>query len=172
MSDKAAFQDNAGFPAAAIPEAMNKFQSRLLPAELITGLPEIDAQHEALFGRLAFLKDLCLRTRHLPLSEAEALLHDLREHYATETRLAEAAGMDFSEHARQHEVMLLAVTKTLKEVVEGRANVFGLIRYLDYWFERHIAEEDILLGPRSEPRRSAMRLQVADIECHDESIYA
>lgn len=172
MSGESAFQENSRFSAVAIPDSMNKFQSRLLPAELITGLPEIDDQHEALFGRLAFLKDLCLRTRHLPLSEAEALLQELREHYETETRLAEAAGMDFSEHARQHEVMLLAVTKTLKEVVEGRANVFWLIRYLDYWFERHIAEEDVLLGPGSAPGRSALRRQAADIEFHDESIYA
>lgn len=151
---------------------MNKFLPRLLPAELITGSPEIDAQHEALFGRLVYLKDLCLRTRHLPLSEAEALLQDLREHYRTEEKLAEATGIDFSEHARQHEVMLLAAGKTLKEVVEGRANVFGLLRYLDYWFERHIAEEDMLIAPRAEPGPSARRLRAADMACHEEGIYA
>ena len=135
---------------------MSKFAPCLLPAELVTGLPDIDAQHEAIFGRLVAIKDLCLNHRHLPGSEAEALLQALREHYEAEEKLAAAMGRDFSEHARQHEIMLLAAGKTLKEVVEGRANVFALLRYLDYWFERHIADDDALLAlrPAAEERRA------------------
>lgn len=127
---------------------MDRFAPRLLPAELVLGVPEIDQQHEALFAQLIFLKNLCLKEKHLPASEAEALLQALRDHYDTEERLAAEIGQEFSDHIRQHEVMLLAVTKTLKEVVERRANIFGLLRYLDYWFERHIADEDRVFKKR------------------------
>lgn len=125
---------------------MNNCAPRFLPKELVIGVAEIDDQHEALFAQLIFLKELCLETKHLPLEQAEGLLAALREHYATEERLAAENGIDFSAHAREHELMLRAVGKTLMEVVEGRANIFSLLRYLDYWFERHIAEEDKLLG--------------------------
>lgn len=133
---------------------MNKFVPRFLPAELVLGVPELDEQHEALFAQLVFLKNLCLREKHLPAAEADALLKALRDHYDSEERLADEMGEDFSNHARQHEVMLLAVSKTLKEVVERRANIFALLRYLDYWFERHIVEEDRVFDRRvgAQPR--------------------
>lgn len=127
---------------------MSHCASRFLPTELLIGVPEIDAEHEALFARLASLKAFCLENKQLPMAQADGLLTAMREHYLTEERLASGKMMDFSEHARQHQVVLLAVTKTLNEVVEGRANVFSLLRYLEYWFERHIAEEDMLLGLR------------------------
>lgn len=135
---------------------MNDRAPRFLPKELIIGVPEVDAQHEALFARLVFLKELCLETKHLPLEQAEGLLAALQEHYATEECLAAGNDIDFSEHARQHEMMLRAVGKTLMEVVAGRANIFSLLRYLDYWFERHIAEEDRLLGLAADSPRPAL----------------
>lgn len=137
-----------------MPEPTNPSVPRYLPTELVLGVPELDEQHEALFARLVFLKQLCLKGTGLPAAEAESLLKALRDHYDTEQRLAEELKQDFSSHARQHEVMLLAVSKTLKEVVEGRANVFPLLRYLDYWFERHIIEEDRIFDRRHalEPR--------------------
>ncbi|HZX29930.1 MAG TPA: hemerythrin domain-containing protein [Rhodocyclaceae bacterium] len=150
---------------------MNNFVPRFLPAELVLGVPELDGQHEALFAQLVFLKNLCLKEKHLPAAEADALLKALRDHYDSEERLADEMGEDFSDHARQHEVMLLAVAKTLKEVVEKRANVFALLRYLDYWFERHIVEEDRVFD-----RRCAVQPRVAGKEpamaCREEGLAA
>lgn len=127
---------------------LGKDARHFLPIELHIGIPEIDAQHEALFARLVYLKHTCLEEKRLPRAEAEALLDALREHYVTEEHFAQKLQMDFSVHVRQHEVMLRAVSKTLNEVLAGRANVFSLLRYLEYWFERHIADEDMVLGHR------------------------
>lgn len=115
---------------------------RALPKELILGLPEIDAQHDAILESLLMLKEKVINNGHLLKTDAEALLAELSEHYATEARIAADFGVDFSAHAGQHGMALLAVEKTLREVLEGRANVFNLLRYLDYWFERHIAKVD------------------------------
>jgi len=115
---------------------------RLLPPELATGVFDLDELHDGLFRRLAYIKTFCLEANYLPQSLADELLAALEEHYSLEERLASEIGMAFGEHAQHHEQMLLAVGKTLGEVVAGRANVYSLIRYLEYWFERHIADED------------------------------
>lgn len=117
-----------------------------LPSSLHTGVPEMDSQHEALFGRLVYLKNLCLGQNSLPAAEAEGLLDFLREHYATEAQLAMDMNIDFSGHAEQHRVMLQGVGKALGDAVEGCADVFGVLRYIEYWFERHIAHEDMPLS--------------------------
>lgn len=115
---------------------------RLLPPELVTGVFELDEMHDGLFKRLVYIKTFCLEANHLPQNLADELLEALQEHYSLEERLASEMGLAFGDHAAHHALMLRAVAKTLREVVEGRANVFGLIRYLEYWFERHVADED------------------------------
>lgn len=82
----------------------------------------------------------------LPVGHIEALLDELRVHFATEQHFAESRGMDFSKHAERHREMLLAVTKALADVLDGQADIFGVLRYVEYWFERHIALEDRPLG--------------------------
>jgi hypothetical protein len=42
--------------------------------------------------------------------------------------------------------MVAAIEKGLTEVIEGKQDVFSVLRYVDYWFERHIVEEDRPLG--------------------------
>lgn len=80
-------------------EAVLKF----LPEELQIGVAEIDGQHDALFGRVLELKNNCLGSEWIPRWCADGLLQALIDHYATEERHAQAMGMDFSGHAREHE---------------------------------------------------------------------
>jgi polyisoprenoid-binding protein YceI len=47
-----------------------------------------------------------------------------------------------SDQGIKHKDMLTAITKAIKEVQEGKTDVFSVLRYVEYWFERHITEED------------------------------
>lgn len=121
---------------------MNEDALRFLPLTLHIGIEEIDAQHAELFGHLVRLKRLCLNINRLPANEADALIARLRKHFATEAHYAAEAGVDFAAHTIRHQTMLEQVTKALKGASAANADVFGVLRYVEYWFERHIAHED------------------------------
>lgn len=125
---------------------MNDQIAVFLPDSLVLNVPELDDQHAALFARLSKLKSLCIEANCLPTDQAEALLESLRVHCATEEALALEAGLDFSVHAGKHQAMLKGIAKTLELVRLGQMDVYSLIRYIEYWFERHIREEDMALG--------------------------
>ena len=120
--------------------------SIFLPEALVLHVPEIDCQHQALFAQLEGIKSICVEANYLPIARAEELLLALQEHFNTEERLALAAGYDFSEHALKHEKMLGAIRQGVAKVCNGSKDVFSVLRYVEYWFERHIAEEDKALG--------------------------
>jgi len=120
-----------------------------LPGALRIGVPEIDAQHDMLFGRLVVMKERCLQDNALALGDVEDLLEALHVHYATEEKLAHQIDVDFAEHHVRHEEMLLRVGKALKEAAEGKSDAFGTLRYIEYWFERHIVQDDMALGDTS-----------------------
>lgn len=125
---------------------MNAENANFLPVELMIEVPEVDDQHAELFARLAHLKDLCIEQNCLPVKEADELFEALCVHCDTEERLANEAGIDFSMHAFKHQKMLRGIYRTLQEVRDGRMDVFSLIRFIEYWFERHIIEDDKPLG--------------------------
>lgn len=125
---------------------MNADTAIYLPEALVINVPEIDEQHAGLFAGLAHLKDRCVESNCLPPDDAVKLLESLRIHCATEEALAEQARLEFAAHAAKHQQMLKGIAKTIDEVLEGRMDAFSLIRYLEYWFERHIREEDLGLG--------------------------
>lgn len=125
---------------------MNADTAAYLPEALVINVPEIDEQHAGLFAGLAQLKDRCIESNCLPPDDAEKLLAALRIHCATEEAMADQAGLEFAAHAAKHQHMLKGIAKTLDEVLEGRMDAFSLIRYLEYWFERHIREEDSGFG--------------------------
>lgn len=120
--------------------------ANFLPDSLILGVPEIDAQHQELFAKLAEIKAACIAENCLPEASAEALLGFLEEHFATEERIAKTVAYDFSKHAAKHEVMITAIRLGVAKVKVGKKDVFGLLKFVEYWFERHIAEEDLLLS--------------------------
>jgi hemerythrin-like metal-binding protein len=121
---------------------MNEDALRFLPLALHIGIEEIDAQHAELFGHLVRLKRLCLNINRLPANEADALIARLRKHFATEAHYAAEAGVDFTDHTVRHQAMLEQVAKALKGASAANVDVFGVLRYVEYWFERHIAHED------------------------------
>jgi len=128
---------------------MNDGPHSFLPGPLQIGVAEVDVQHDALFRHLVVLKGLCLRDGFLPVDEADGLLVAVQAHYATEERLADEAGINFADHSRAHREMLELIRKALHEAAEKRGDVFGTLRYVEYWFERHITREDMSLGRRS-----------------------
>jgi hemerythrin-like metal-binding protein len=127
---------------------MDRESAAFLPEALILDIDEIDDQHAGLFARLAHLKEHCIEANGLPPGEGAALLAALRDHCATEERIAADAGLDFDAHIAKHQTMLRCVGHAMEQVLTGRNDAFSLIRYLEYWFERHIHDEDVRLGER------------------------
>lgn len=113
-----------------------------LPEALSIDLPEVDAQYEAIFARIEQLKAACFERDMLPFEECEALLGLLEAHFATEERIAEMAGLDFVEHTKTHRDTSAILSKALDEVCKGIRNVHSFLRYVEFWFERHITQED------------------------------
>ena len=102
----------------------------------------MDNEHNELFERLENLKTHSFGSNEVLQQEAEALRTCLVKHFQTEQQLAEAAGIDFSEHAELHQKMFDVVSLSLKQIYLGQGDVFSLIKYIHLWFERHIQETD------------------------------
>lgn len=116
--------------------------SHFLPSNLIVGVDLMDEQHAYLFAELDALKRRCLEHNALPQDEAKALLEALEVHFSSEHGLADDVAADFSTHDRKHQAMIGGIRKMISEVLHERMDVFSLIRYIEYWFERHILDED------------------------------
>lgn len=130
-----------------------------LPAELTLGIREIDDQHQHLFELLALLKSRCFEYGGLPDAEADLLLHHLAEHFATEERIASQQGCDVEQHTRIHRRIFAGIERGMQDVRRGDKDVFALLRYIEYWFERHIVDEDVpLLRPASSRRQAEAQL--------------
>lgn len=114
----------------------------LLPEALLVDLPEVDCQHEEIFSRIETLKIACFDGGFVPADEFHALLEFFKYHFATEERIAEEAGLEFAEHAKIHRDALRLLHKALSEVFNGVQDVHSFLRFSEYWFERHINEED------------------------------
>lgn len=123
---------------------MRSYRAGLLPEALLVDLPEIDQQHEEIFIRIESLKTACFESVHVAIDEFDALLDFFAQHFATEERIAEEAGIDFAEHARIHDDTLRLLRKGLDEVLSGGQDAHSFLRYAEYWFERHISEDDRL----------------------------
>lgn len=134
-----------------------------LPEALVLHIPELDSQHEALFMQLAALKSCCFETGCLPADRTDEMLAALWAHFATEEQLARTMAMPFAEHAGKHQELLDTLARAFAEVQEGRREVFSLLRYIDYWFERHISDDDRHFGTwlGRHPSATATELQAA-----------
>jgi hemerythrin len=114
----------------------------LLPEALVIDLPEVDAQHEEIFVRLEALKAACFDANANCLDEFERLLRFFEFHFATEEELAVQAGLDFSVHRTAHCDNLRVLVRAFDEVRSGRRDGYSFLRYVESWFERHIAHDD------------------------------
>lgn len=114
----------------------------LLPEALVIDLPEIDAQHEEIFQRIESLKGACFGSEPISFSTFDRLLDYLEHHFNTEKRIAREVGIDFLDHDAVHRENLQSLRKAFDEVRNGARDVHSFLRYAEYWFERHISEED------------------------------
>lgn len=121
---------------------MEGMMSGLLPEALLIDHSELDSQHEEIFVRIESLKALCFENGYLPFDRFEALLACFGEHFATEERIAQEAGLEFSLHTRTHRANLRVMHRALDEVREGVRDVHSFLRYVEFWFERHIIQDD------------------------------
>ena len=117
-------------------------RAAVLPEALRIDLPEIDAQHEEIFQRIESLKTVCFDSAPPPLEDFDSLLDYVKFHFATEERVAGESRVDFVDHGRVHRKNLSALRKAFSQVRHGKRDVHSFLRYAEYWFERHIAEED------------------------------
>lgn len=118
--------------------------SPFLPEALMVDLPEIDAQHEEIFTRIESLKTACFESSYVPIEAFHGLLELFEQHFATEERLAGEAGLDFTDHAKIHASTLRVLWKAFGDVLNGGNDAHAFLRYAEYWFERHISEDDRL----------------------------
>ncbi|KFB69511.1 hemerythrin family protein [Candidatus Accumulibacter vicinus] len=114
----------------------------LLPEALVIDLPEIDAQHEEIFQRIESLKGASFGNEPVCFSAFDSLLDYLEHHFSTEKRMAREVGIDFLDHDAVHRENLQSLRKAFDEVRNGARDVHSFLRYAEYWFERHISEED------------------------------
>lgn len=122
--------------------------TRLLPQALVIDQPEIDAQHEQIFLRIESLKIFCVECTSPAIEMFDDLLLFLGDHFATEERIAQQHELEFSAHAKTHRDSLYMLSKALDEVRREARDVHSFLRFIEYWFERHILEEDKPFGAR------------------------
>ena len=127
-----------------------------LPAALMTGEAELDAQHDGIFSRIDRLKKLSFESDTLPAAEVRELLDFLANHFATEERLAQAAKIEFFLHGQEHGRNLRLLDKAVNELENGKLDRHTFLRYLEYWFEQHITDFDKRFAARlKEVRKGA-----------------
>ncbi len=122
---------------------MSTHQYSMLPLSLYTNVHEIDLEHNELFEFLEGFKEYCFDSIPMPQLKRDALQQMLESHFETEAHLAKTAGIDFSHHEAVHINMLDVVLKTLNQMASKNSDLYSLIRYIDYWFEKHILNYDI-----------------------------
>lgn len=114
----------------------------MLPMGLMVDNAELDAQHDALFALIERLKNDAMAAGSL----APEVLHDMaqrfEEHFATEERLANEAGIEFLVHHEEHAKNLRLLHKAVGEIGAGKLDLHTFLRYIEYWFEQHITGYD------------------------------
>lgn len=125
---------------------MELYVAGQLPEALLVGVPDIDQQHEESFNRISLLKAQCLESGFAAVEGFADVLELFAQHFATEQMLAEEAAIDFGEHASIHQDTLRILYKALSDALAGDQDVYSLLRYAEYWFERHIGEDDRLFA--------------------------
>ena len=112
-----------------------------------TGHPEVDRQHQRLFGMINELHEAMSHGRGR--AALGPVMKDLAaytlEHFATEEALMRATGFpDLERHIDKHEALARQVSELLLRFSEGYLTIPNtLARFLAEWLKHHIREEDI-----------------------------
>ena len=121
----------------------------LVPLELMTGVQDMDAQHDHLFQQMARVKEAFFAvsedsTEGLQL--LSQLADDLVRHYAWEAAEAKKLNAPFGEHAREHARMAAFVEAKIGEIERGTCNIPALMVFMERKFESHVAQFDVRLA--------------------------
>lgn len=112
-----------------------------------TGHPEVDRQHQRLFGMINELQ--AAMSRHHGREILGPLLKDLAdytlEHFAAEEALMRASGFpDLERHQLLHAELARQVDEYLLRYAEGYFTLpTTLSRFLAEWLKQHIRKEDM-----------------------------
>ena len=113
-----------------------------LSAEYLVDHPMIDRQHAEIHSLLSSVTDEYLKTGKLHSQRVQRLLVLIGQHFATEEQLAKKAALPFTEHAKVHNDNLQQMRDSFDLVAEGLSDTTAFLRYVDFWFMRHILQFD------------------------------
>ena len=120
-----------------------------VPIELITGVGDMDAQHEHLFSEIERVKNAFLAVSgdsSEGLQLLAALADDLVRHYAWEEAAARRHGIAIPEHEREHARMARFVVAKIAEIEQGICNIPAFMVFMERKFESHVAQFDVRLA--------------------------
>ena len=121
----------------------------LVPTELLTGVAEMDSQHDRLFQEIQQVKDGLLAAGDVQgdgLALLSRLADDLDRHFMWEEESARANGIPFADHARDHARIGAFVRAKIRELNRGECNIPALMVFMDRCFETHVVHHDLKLG--------------------------
>lgn len=121
----------------------------LVPAGLLTGVAEMDVQHDRLFHEIQQAKDALLAASEGQgdgLALLTRLAESLDQHFVWEEESARAHGIPFADHAKDHARIGAFVRAKLKELNSGECNIPALMVFMDRCFETHVVHHDLKLG--------------------------
>jgi len=121
----------------------------LVPTELLTGVAEMDGQHDRLFHEIQQVKDALLAVgdgQGDGLALLSRLADALDQHFVWEEESARVHGIPFADHARDHARIGAFVRAKIKELNSGECNIPALMVFMDRCFETHVVHHDLKLG--------------------------
>lgn len=121
----------------------------LVPTGLLTGVAEMDGQHDRLFQEIQQVKDGLLAAGDVQgdgLALLSRLADDLDRHFMWEEESARANGIPFADHARDHARIGAFVRAKIRELNRGECNIPALMVFMDRCFETHVVHHDLKLG--------------------------
>ncbi|MGB4911273.1 MAG: hypothetical protein WBO95_03900 [Candidatus Dechloromonas phosphoritropha] len=121
-----------------------------MPTELLSGVAEMDDQHDRLFNEIVQVKCALLEVVN-DHTDGLALLSgfakDLVAHFAWEEAAAKAEGIPFEEsHIKEHRRISTFIRAKVGEVSRGECNIPALMVFMERYFENHVVQYDLKLG--------------------------
>ena len=121
-----------------------------MPTALLSGVAEMDDQHDRLFNEIVQVKCALLDVagdRADGLALLSSFAEDLAAHFAWEEAAARAEGIPFDEsHIREHHKITAFVQAKVGEVSRGECNIPALMVFMERCFETHVVQHDLKLG--------------------------
>ena len=121
----------------------------LVPTGLLTGVAEMDGQHDRLFHEIQQVKDALLAATDCQgdeLAMLSRLAEALDQHFLWEEESARTHDIPFADHAREHARIGAFIRAKINELNNGECNIPALMVFMDRCFETHVVHHDLKLG--------------------------